>query len=301
MARKRLNIGPDQYNGHGAAVLSAATLIRYGEILDACRLDDYWVGRCDGMIIWDIDESEFATAVASALDRYVNNGGPGALTPHPRRQAYRHLARTACYDILKQLTKSAILVLELKVTRDLRKLESFDEVQHRVIGALFDEGVPIHYAYNLVDDYNDVNSPEYTLEKSNVSEPDQLFYIGSRYLAIDYHHSLRYYVDKLLNGSGAPAAIAPLFGSGVLTRQRQLDASMLLLAYNVEEKKLMLLDRRELQAIRNAMRRYMTFPKDADITQWSREQIRSHLSMAATQIQKEIDRFINNRRPRFGI
>jgi len=240
--------------------------------------------------------------MSSALDRYVRGAKAGCLTVHERRQALRNLDRSACYDILQRLSDSQVLLMELKIFSPKRRLlPSFDEQQHVVNSALYDAGVPIHYGYNLADDYVERNDPIYTLERSNAATPDGLFVPGSRTVDHGNHHSVRRHVDTLLRGEGA-SAIAPLFAEGVLSRNRQINTSILLLAYNAKRNELERLDRDDLVSLRAGMARIMKIPQGGgSFDKMTRHELGRHLTGASRQITAEIEKLLAEPRPKRSI
>ena len=69
-----------------------------------------------------LEERNYTTALASALDAYleklVTDTFERTYTPNERKQAFNKLDTSRCFDLIKRINDSSLLILEVKVTDD---------------------------------------------------------------------------------------------------------------------------------------------------------------------------------------
>ncbi|MFJ2683647.1 hypothetical protein ACIOYV_07885 [Pseudomonas sp. NPDC087342] len=180
-------------------------------------------------------EPMFSTSLTSALDSYVRETGPkinfgGSHTPDNKAQAPFKLATGSAYDVIKRITESELLVLELKV-KEADKFKSPNDDQYHFCSLLQKHGVPIRYCYNLVTDYNETNNPTYTLQNANACFPNVLFEKENT-IATAKHQTLQKVVDDMLAGNSGGGGIAAFLAATAIADVAQLNTRMLLLAYH---------------------------------------------------------------------
>ena len=90
----------------------------------------------------------------------------------------------------------------------------------------------MEYCYNLVNDYTEKNSPEYTLTNSLVAEPDLIAKDNGNLCSIDKHEKLKVRIDQLLNGSANGGELGALFSIGFLKSMKNISTKLLFFSYN---------------------------------------------------------------------
>jgi hypothetical protein len=241
-----------------------------------------------------IDESEFQGAVKSALDSYVRNCSGAnlgeAYTPGPVRQAFRNINRTYCFDIIKRLTESELLILELKVATPGGGLRSFNVKQWRVYCALWKTNLPIYYCFNLADDYVQKSDPVYTLENSGVAPPPAYskgVFVGG----LEGTVSLKEKVDQMMIDHSRikmptkTTAVAALFSKGVIRSVRDLNTKMLLFAYNASERVFTLYTTEELTSFYDIYESSVSLGRGIDLSTASAKEIIAHFASAVAMIR----------------
>ncbi|HXU93992.1 MAG TPA: hypothetical protein VFP33_10090 [Gallionella sp.] len=178
-----------------------------------------------------LDETDYTGSLKSAIDDYVRSRKvdvQGASTPHSSRQSSTKINSSHCFDLIKRISESSILILEVKVTHDGKTLPSFDPIQRKIDAALRDAGIPIDYCYNLVEDYLEINQSIYTLQNSNTSTPEMVSDDGVTITSQQNHKKLQALIDELLNSASSVGEnVAALFAKGILERIRSLNIKTL--------------------------------------------------------------------------
>lgn len=183
-----------------------------------------------------MDETEYTTAIAIALNSYVCSkvriSLPAPYTPHSRRQSYKDLNKALCFDIVQRLTDASLLILEVKVTHDGRKLHSFDAQQRRGDAALRAIGIPLEYCYNTANDYVEINNELYTLTETLTAHPSHVSDDRGMIIDTSSHKSLKKAVDALLvDQTGNGGMVGALFNKKLIKSMRELNIKILFFAY----------------------------------------------------------------------
>lgn len=197
-----------------------------------------------------LDESTFTSELVSSLNEYVRqksvqNFG-GCHTPNIRKQAQHKVESGSGYDLLKRISESELLVLEIKLVVE-GDISSYSAVQHNMYGYLHAYGVPIRYCYNLVSDYVQKNEPIYTLSNSNACFPGSLLDDDGFFVAKN-HSSLKVIVDEML-GSESIGSVSAFIAAAAVADVTEVTTKMLLLAYNRQLNEVYVLDKDGYESI----------------------------------------------------
>ena len=184
-----------------------------------------------------LDETDYTTILAGSLNEYVKRTTGQILaapsTPHSKRQSYKNLDKSSCFDLIQRISESSLLVLEVKVTHDGIKLHSFNKQQRIIDSALREAGIPIEYCYNTTDDYLEVNNSEYTLLETMSSHPSYVSDDSGKIHHKEHHLKLKALVDMLIDATeGNAGMIGALFSKGLISRMRELNIKALFFAAN---------------------------------------------------------------------
>lgn len=242
-----------------------------------------------------LDETDYTNALASALDTYAKEQGAARLgattTPHTAHQSPRRLDSSRPFDLMKRLTESAIIVLEVKVSDDGDRLRSFDSRQRVIDAALRDAKIPLDYCYNLVEDYTERDDPTYTLDESITAPPDDICDDSGRLTKGGKHRPLRKLVDELLADGQNGTALGALFAKGVLTRLRQVNAKVLFFARHLEDQQLEVLDLEQLLTLYHAYEASVKL-EGIDLDGATRDELREHFRTAAASFAATLQNFL---------
>lgn len=239
-----------------------------------------------------LDETEYTTALAMALNSYVKarTGSrlPSPYTPHTRRQSYKNLDRALCFDLIQRLTESSLLILEVKVTHDGQKLHSFNAQQRRVDAALRAIGIPLDYCYNTADDYTEQNDAIYTLDKTLSSHPSHVS--DDRGVIVDAttHQALREVVDGLIDAEqGNAGMVGALFNKDLIKSMRELNIKALFFANHAGN--LELLDENDLFSLYDSYRSHVTIGSGVDLKTASQDELEAEFNHNAQELLRVLD------------
>lgn len=197
-----------------------------------------------------LDEYTFTSELVSSLNEYVRQKSAqnlgGCHTPNIRKQAQHKVERGSGYDLLKRISESELLVLEVKLVVE-GNISYYSSAQHNMYGHLHAYGVPIRYCYNLVSDYVQKNEPVYTLSNSNACFPGSLldsdgFFVSKK------HSSLKSIVDEMLS-SESIGNVSAFIAAAAVADVTEVTTKMLLLAYNRQLSEVYLLDKDGYESI----------------------------------------------------
>jgi hypothetical protein len=235
-----------------------------------------------------LDETDYTSNLVTALNEYVKQRGiklPAPSVPHAKRQSYKNLDKSRCFDLIQKLSESSLLVLEVKVTHDSIKLHSFDPQQQIVDSALRDTGIPIEYCYNTAEDYAEVNNAEYTLQETLSSSP--LLVADSKGIINknDPHVDLKKLVDNLLStGTANAGMIGALFSTGLLTRMRDLDIKVLF--FSLHAGNLTIYTKEEMQDIYDAYATNVTLGQGLNLNKATYKELTLAFQTSADELKK---------------
>lgn len=212
---------------------------------------------------------------------------PAPSTPHAKRQSFKNLDRSSCFDLIQRITESSLLILEIKVTHDGRRLHSFDAKQREIDSVLREIGIPLDYCYNKKSDYSEVNDDEYTLNYSMTSSPDLVANDEGVISYEDKHLTLKSLVDDLLEKRSANAgSVGALFNSGVLERIR--DLNMKLIFFSVIADDFLFFSNHELEELVSSYQQHIKLGRGIDLQNSSRQEIAEALSRNADHLREMV-------------
>lgn len=234
-----------------------------------------------------LDETEYTTALALSLNSYVEKvtgrSLPSPYTPHTRRQSFKNLDRANCFDLIQKLSESSLLILEVKVTHDGKKLHSFNKQQRIVDAALRESGIPLEYCYNTVDDYVEKNSPLYTLDNTLSSHPTTVADDKGVITDATTHEVLRRVVDRLLNADeGNAGAIGALFNKNLIKSMRELNVKALFFANHAGD--LSLMSEADLYAIYESYSAHVKIAGGVDLKTATQSDLEKEFTRNAQQL-----------------
>jgi hypothetical protein len=239
-----------------------------------------------------LDETEYTTALAMALNSYVKSRTgsslPSPYTPHTRRQSYKNLDRALCFDLIQRLTESSLLILEVKVTHDGKKLHSFNAQQRRVDAALRAVGIPLEYCYNIANDYVEQNDAVYTLDKTLSSHPIHVSNDKGVIVDATTHQALRKVVDWLLDAEqGNAGMVGALFNKNLIKSMRELNIKALFFANHAGS--LELLDENDLFSLYDSYRSHVKLGSGVDLKSASQAELETEFNGNAQQLLNVLD------------
>ena len=149
----------------------------------------------------NLEETNYTSTISSALDNYleklVSDTFERTYTPSARKQAFNKLDESRCFDLIKRINQSSLLILEIKVTDNIRKFRSYCKRQHLINKILRKVNIPIEYCYNLVDDYSKLRD-EGVLRESNTAEPAIVCDEKGIIINNSQHIDLKSLIDKMI-------------------------------------------------------------------------------------------------------
>lgn len=254
-----------------------------------------------------LDETDYTSTLKASLDSYVKSVSEynygRAYTPHSTKQSFKSLEnKSQCFDLIKRLTESSLLILEIKVTNNLLKLLHYNKRQHKLNEILRDINIPIQYCYNLADDYEQKNDDIYTLEYSNTSSPYTICNDEGELIQKDMHETLKFLVDSMLNKSedgtddNSPEdsddegnggfSIGALFSKGFIERLQEINLKMLFFSYNVNSNELYILESDDLILLYEKYSEYVIEEATINMKTDSIEKIKEYFIEAQNKLKK---------------
>lgn len=246
-----------------------------------------------------LDETNYTTQLAGDINAYVKNNSyerpHGGYTPHSTKQSFKNINESSCFDLIYKITNSSLLILEVKVTHDGRRLHSFRAQQRRLDSALRRFGIPLDYCYNLRSDYSEINDEIYTLRYSMASHPDHVACDSGVISYSGYHISLLDKIDELLKGGDGNAGnFGALFSKGILESMQEVNTKLLFFAYNSESLDVYTFD--QIFEIYEAYKSYITLADGIDLETASVDQLLQSFSESAEQLDKLLAEKMNLQR-----
>jgi hypothetical protein len=211
-----------------------------------------------------LDETDYTSTLKSAIEMYLRDRGekPRVMTPGAQYQGVRKIDVSYPFDLIAQLNEYSLLILEIKIADEKRRLTSFKSSQRRLASALFEAGVPLWYCYNLERNYEG-KLAEATLQLSNTAEPKLVCDEEGHLFAIESHKVLKLRIDELLrhspdddpnepkNGGDGPDgnAIGAFFSQEVIASVRDLNTRLLFFLYHTQRKEIWYLEKEQLEEL----------------------------------------------------
>jgi hypothetical protein len=245
-----------------------------------------------------LDETNYTTQLASDINSYVKNNSrerpQGAYTPHSTKQSFKNINESSCFDLIYKITNSSLLILEIKVTHDGKKLHSFRSQQRRVDSALREFGIPLDYCYNLKSDYSKVNDEIYTLTHSMVSHPDHVACDLGIIQNQTHHLSLLDKINEFLKSDdGSTGKFGALFSNGLLESMQEVNTKLLFFVYNSENLDVYTLD--QIREIYQAYKACIHLAKGIDLENESRDQLLVSFAESAKQLNELLEDRISHK------
>lgn len=244
-----------------------------------------------------LDETNYTTQLAGDINSYVKKNSherpQGAYTPHSTKQSFKNINESSCFDLIYKITNSSLLILEIKVTHDGRKLPSFNAQQRRLDSALREFGIPLDYCYNLKNDYSIVNDEIYTLTHSMVSHPDHVA-CDSGVIHNQNHHLplLDKINDFLKSDDGSSGIFGALFSNGLLESMQEVNTKLLFFVYNSENLDVYTLD--QIFEIYEVYKTCIHLAEGIDLANASLDQLLHSFSESAGQLNLLLEAKINH-------
>lgn len=210
-----------------------------------------------------LDETDYTSTLKSAIEIYLRDRGedPRVLTPGAQYQGARKLDISYAFDLIARLNEYSLLILEIKIADEKRRLTSFKSAQRKLASALFEAGVPLWYCYNLERNYEG-KLAEATLKLSSTAEPKLVCDDEGRLFATESHKILKFRIDDLLQHSGDNSpddpndgdpgdgnALGAFFSKEVIASIRALDTRLLFFLYHTERKEIWYFERDQLEEL----------------------------------------------------
>ena len=241
-----------------------------------------------------LNETDYTQKLGSAIDDYIES--ERVYIPHTTKQAQRNFrSDTYSFDLIKRISNCTFLILEIKLTKDLIKFDSYHRGQHEFNILLRDSGIPIDYCYNTKSDYH-FNNYSYTLDNSNTSKPHLVCDENGYITYSKDHQSLRELLDKLTSDESENESdtIAALFSEKVTNSIRQFNIRFLFIAYDKSLRKVITLNSEEIVLIHNVISKYIKSNSiDLDFKNSTNQQLKNYLKDNSLIIQEAIVEFEN--------
>lgn len=207
-----------------------------------------------------MDETQFTTHIARALDVHLGSAFDYTCTKHTRSQGLARLDREEVFlDIVRRVSAASVLNLEVKVADihpPLYRLRRYETQQRRMLCALEKCGVPVHYAYNATEEnYAGLNGRN-LLAKCNASSPAS---ICDEKGVIDplSHPTLLATVDRLGDMGGSFQEAAPIFSAALGKTSSELGLRRLLIAFNLQDHYIDIFDDDGIAAFRTGLNKHL--------------------------------------------
>lgn len=252
-------------------------------------------------ILEKIDETNYTSELKTAIDTEVNNlsklPSRSSVTPHSTKQKAKDFKLFSnCFDLLKLLPNSKILLLEVKTTTDLQKFDSYSYNQHKVNIEFFRFGIPVNYCYNTKDDYSDRGDNIYTLKYSLTANPEDVCDSKGSLINKEKHVSLLELIHKLLvsdsNDNYYSALLFAFFNEGVLKSINQLNLSYIFIAFNPKTKLLLSLNMKDLAQIANTFYKTLELKKELfDFSNSTSLEIKQYLKEQSTVLVEAVNNY----------
>lgn len=235
-----------------------------------------------------LNETDYTQKLAAAIDNYVQT--EQVFIPYIRDQAQKDLKYDAyCFDLIKKISNRSFLILEVKVTDDLKQFKSYNNRQHQLNIIFRDASIPIDYCYNTKSDYH-FNDFSYALTNSNTASPKLVCDYNGNLANIEDHKSLKGLLDELISGDiqndNESDTIAALFSEGVTNSIRQYNLRFLFISYDPKMKRVITLNSDEIVKIHMAISKYLkTNSKNIDFKIATANQIKEYFRECSDLIE----------------
>ncbi|MGE4456107.1 MAG: hypothetical protein AB7E13_04165 [Arcobacteraceae bacterium] len=246
-----------------------------------------------------LEERNYTTTLASALDAYleelVTDTFERAYTPNERKQAFNKLDTSKCFDLIKRINYSSLLILEVKVTDDNETFRSYNNRQHIINMILREANIPIKYCYNLVDDYSKLRN-EKVLVNSNTSEPNTVCDENGNIINHHEHINLKNLVDNMIKDDGANGDLFnSLLSEDFIKNLQDTNIQLLFFAYNANNKEVLTFNTKELTELYSVFSKEITNQSKIDFKTASTDEIKKFFLNTKNNISTVLEGCISNK------
>jgi hypothetical protein len=248
-----------------------------------------------------LEERNYTTALASALDAYleklVTDTFERTYTPNERKQAFNKLDTSRCFDLIKRINDSSLLILEVKVTDDNKTFRSYNNRQHIINMILRKANIPIEYCYNLVNDYSKLRN-EQVLVNSNTSEPNIVCDENGNIINYNQHINLKNLIDNMIeDGSANGDSFNSLLSEDFIKNLQDTNIQLLFFAYNANSEEILTFNTKELAELYYVFSEKITNQSKIDFKTANTNEIKdffinTHKNIAHIINNYEIEKFI---------
>ncbi|ELS9504815.1 hypothetical protein ACEWAJ_08260 [Vibrio parahaemolyticus] len=240
-----------------------------------------------------LDETNYTTQLAADINCYVKTNSKdkpqSAYTPHSTKQSFKNINESRCFDLLYKITKSSLLILEVKVTHDGKKLHSFNEQQRIVDLALRKVGIPLDYCYNLKEDFGLQNDAEYTLENSMGAHPKDIAAENGLLHKRESHFTIKQKIDRFLkSGAGNAGNFGALFAKGLISSLQQVNTKLLF--FSLESGNLDIYTLEEIQTLYNEYEKNVHLAGDVDLKTATLKELMVSFHASAKQLNEILEK-----------
>lgn len=243
-----------------------------------------------------LEERNYTTALASALDAYleklVTNTFERTYTPNERKQAFNKLDTSRCFDLIKRINDSSLLILEVKVTDDNKTFRSYNNRQHIINMILREANIPIEYCYNLVDDYSKLRN-EQVLVNSNTSEPNVVCDENGNIINFNQHINLKNLIDNMIEDNGTNGdSFNSLLSEDFIKNLQNTNIQLLFFAYNANSEEILTFNTKELAELYYVFSEKITNQSKIDFKTANTDEIKEFFLTTQNNISSIVNNYI---------
>lgn len=243
-----------------------------------------------------LEETNYTTTLASALDAYlqkiVTDIFERTYTPSAKKQAFNKLDTSKCFDLIKRINESSLLILEIKVTDDNQTFRSYNNRQHIINMILREVNIPIEYCYNLVDDYSKLLDEE-VLEKSNTSEPNMVCDENGNITNFNEHIDLKSLIDNMIENNGTNGDLFnSLLSKDFIKNLQDTNIQLLFFAYNANNKEVLTFNTKELTELYSVFSQKINNESKINFKSANTDEIKKFFLTTKENISKIVDSYI---------
>lgn len=242
-----------------------------------------------------LEERNYTSTLASALDSYLETLVPDiferSYTPNEKKQAFNKLDTSKCFDLIKRINNSSLLILEVKVTDDNKTFRSYNNRQHMINKILREANIPIEYCYNLVHDYSKLRN-EQVLVKSNTSKPHTVCDENGNIINYDQHINLKNLIDHMIEASGTNGdSFNSLLSEDFIKNLQNTNIQLLFFAYNADSKDILSFNTKELVELYYVFSEKITNQSKIDFKTANTNEIKDFFINTQTKIAQIINSY----------
>ncbi|ABV67179.1 hypothetical protein Abu_0919 [Aliarcobacter butzleri RM4018] len=242
-----------------------------------------------------LEERNYTTTLASTLDAYLENTFERAYTPNERKQAFNKLDTSKCFDLIKRINESSLLILEIKVTDDNKIFRSYNQRQHIINMILRKCNIPIEYCYNLVDDYSKLRN-EQVLVNSNTSEPSIVCDENGNITNYNKHINLKNLIDSMIKAGGTNGdSFNSLLSEDFIKNLQDTNIQLLFFVYNANNREILTFNTKELTELYSIFSKEITNQSKIDFKTANTDEIEKFFLNTKNNISRVLNDYILNK------